>query len=43
MGVAMEAAMARSLRVFAILGAHLMIGSKAAVSPADPGAPIKSL
>jgi hypothetical protein len=43
MSAAMEAAMARSRSAFATSGAHLMIGTEAAVPPHDRDAPIERL
>jgi hypothetical protein len=43
MSAAMEAVMARSRGAFATSGAHLVIGTEAAVPPPDQDAPIKSL
>jgi hypothetical protein len=43
MSAAMEAVMARSRGAFATSGAHLVIGTEAAVRPQDQDAPIKSL
>jgi hypothetical protein len=43
MSAALEAVMARSRGAFATSGAHLLIGTGAAVPPHDQDAPIKSL